>query len=220
MARIARIVIPDHPHHIIHRGNRREKVFFSDNDKKTYLYHLQNCAQKAGIEFWAYCLMDNHVHFIAVPRKEDSFAAGFKEAHKHYSRMINFREKWRGHLWEGRYKSTVLSEKHLYAAIRYVERNPVRAGMVKEAGDYPWSSAAAHIHNKRDSLLSDNFFINEIHDWRNYLTEADAGMDEKLFAKHADTGRPMGDKSFIDKLEKITGRSLQKRKPGPKRKSR
>ena len=87
------------------------------------------------LDFWAYCLMENHVHFIAVPRSKESFGKGFKEAHKHYSRMIHFRENWRGHLWEGRFKSHVLSEQHLYAAIRYVERNPVRAGIGKHAQD-------------------------------------------------------------------------------------
>ena len=220
MARIARIVVPNYPHHIIHRGNRREKVFLSDQDKQTYINYLQKYIKKEGIEFWAYCLMDNHVHFIAVPKKEDSFARGFKEAHKHYSRMINFRENWRGHLWEGRFKSCVLSEKHLYAAIRYVERNPVRANIVKKAEDYPWSSAKAHVYKKKDNLLSDNFVVKEIPDWKQYLDDNNDNINESLFIKHADTGRPLGDNDFIDRLEKITGRLLYKKKPGPKKKEK
>ena len=217
MARMARIVIPNNPHHILHRGNRREKIFLSDDDKMSYVKYLQIYAKSAGIDFWAYCLMDNHVHFIAVPREESSFASGFKEAHKHYTRMINFRENWCGHLWEGRYKSHVLSEKHLFSAIRYVERNPVRAGMVKKAEDYPWSSARAHIQKTKDTLLSDNFVIREISDWESYLTDKNNVIDESLFAKHANTGRPLGESSFIDKIEKMTGRLLHKKKPGPKR---
>ena len=162
--------------------------------------------------------MDNHVHFIAVPKREDSLAKGFCEAHKHYTRMINFRKKWRGHLWEGRFKSCVLDEKHLYAALRYIERNPVRAGRVKRAEDYPWSSASAHVGRKRDNLLSDNFMIREISNWSDYLADDNDDSNTGIFVRHADTGRPLGDKGFIEKLEQVTGRPLSKRKPGPARK--
>ena len=219
MARIARIVIPNYPHHIIHRGNRREKVFFSDEDKKAYLCMLNKQAKESGIEFWAYCLMDNHVHFIAVPKREESFAKGFAQTHKLYTRRINYRKNWRGHLWEGRFKSCVLSEQHLYSAIRYVERNPVRAGIVKKAEDYAWSSAKAHIYKKRDEVLSDNFVVNEISDWKEYLSEESDDIKGLLFIKHSDTGRPLGDKNFIEKIERVTGRMLCKNKPGPKRKN-
>ena len=102
MARIARVVVPGLPHHIIQRGNRRQKVFFSDEDRKEYLNYLREYAKPAGIHFWGYCLMDNHVHLIAVPDEKDSFSVGFSDAHRRYTRMINFREKWRGYLWEGR----------------------------------------------------------------------------------------------------------------------
>jgi putative transposase len=159
--------------------------------------------------------MDNHVHFIAVPKEKDSFGICFKEAHKQYTRMINFRQNWRGHLWEGRFKSCVLSEKHLYAAIRYVERNPIRAGIVKKAEDYPWSSARAHVDKKKDLLISDNFMIQEISDWTEYLAEESG--DINLFNKHANTGRPLGDKEFILTIEKLTRRCLIKKNPGPKR---
>jgi len=216
MPRLARLVIPNYPHHIIHRGNHQENVFLTDNDKKLYIKHLCIYAKEAGIDFWAYCLMDNHVHFIAVPKREDSLAVGFKEAHKHYTRIINHRKNWRGHLWEGRFKSYVLSEKHLYAAIRYIELNPVKAGMVKNAEDYHWSSARAHIYKTKDAILSGNFVIEEIPDWKKYLTDINNDTCEKLFTKHANTGRPLGDNSFLDKLEKITGKTLHKRKPGPK----
>ncbi len=99
MARIARVVVPGFPHHIVQRGNRSQKVFFSDTDRKTYLDYLRIYAKPAGIHVWGYCLMDNHVHIIAVPDKEESLALGFSEAHRRYTRMINFREKWRGYLF-------------------------------------------------------------------------------------------------------------------------
>jgi putative transposase len=217
MARIARIVIPDYPHHIIHRGNHREKVFFNDEDRKVYLDFLIQQAKRCGIEFWAYCLMDNHVHFVAVPKKEDSFAKGLAQAHKDYTRRINFRNKWRGHLWEGRFKSCVLDQKYLYAVMRYVERNPVRAGMVKNAEDYLWSSAKAHVYKKYDGVLSDNFFVREITDWKGYLSDNADDAADNVFIKHVDIGRPLGDKKFIKKLEAIVGKELSRKRPGPKK---
>jgi putative transposase len=150
-------VIPGIHHHIIQRGNRRQPVFFSDNDKKYYLDCLRLHAKPAGIEIWAYCLMDNHIHLIAVPKNETSFADGFSESQKRYSRMINFRENWRGHLWDGRFKSYPLNEIHLHAAIRYVERNPVRAKMVKCPWEYPWSSAKVHIKKGEDDIIDSSF---------------------------------------------------------------
>lgn len=160
--------------------------------------------------------MDNHVHLIAVPDEKDSFAVGFSDAHRRYTRMINFREKWRGYLWEGRFKSFLLSKTHLYAAMRYIERNPVRAKIVENAWEYPWSSAGAHVFKQEDSLLEDNFMISEIADWRLFLSEEDKQEDIDLFRKHANTGRPIGESEFIKELENLTGRVLLKRKPGPK----
>lgn len=217
MARIARIVVPGYPHHIIQRGNRRQNVFFSDEDRNIYLDHLRIYAKPAGISFWGYCLMDNHVHLIAVPQNIDSLALGLAEAHRRYTRYINFRQGWRGYLWEGRFKSYPLSETHLYAAIRYIERNPVRAGIVERAWDYPWSSARAHVYKKENPVLSDNFLVTSIADWKEYLKEEDDATTLNNFRRHTHTGRPLGDSKFIEALETITGRILQKQKPGPKK---
>lgn len=217
MARIARVVISGYPHHIIQRGNRRQEVFFSDEDRKTYLDYLRLYAKTSGIDFWGYCLMDNHVHLIAIPQKEDSFGRGFAEAHRRYTRYINFRKGWRGYLWEGRFKSYPLDETHLYAAIRYIERNPVRAGIVEHAWDYPWSSARSHVFKKSDVLLSENFLLSDISDWKAFLSQEDDRNVLKDFRRHGYTGRPLGDDKFVESLEKITGRILQKQKPGPKK---
>lgn len=217
MARIARVVIPNYPHHVIQRGNRCQDVFFSDQDKEYYIELLSKHAKKEGIKIWAYCLMDNHVHLIAVPQSKDSLAKGLGEAHRKYTRMVNFRHGWRGYLWQGRFLSYLLDERYLYAAVRYVERNPVRAGLVKKAEDYPWSSAKAHILKQEDALLSDNFLLSEIKNWSSYLAEDDKIKDAALFKQHSFTGRPLGDKDFIAKLEEITGRVLGREKPGPKK---
>ena len=142
MARSARLVAEGLPHHIIQRGNRRQKVFLTENDKYAYLEFLYAQKLKYNLKIWAYCLMDNHVHLIVVPEKEEVLSKALGEAHKNYTRMINFREGWRGYLWEGRFKSFILDEQYLFAAVRYVERNPVRAKIVQKAHEYKWSSAS------------------------------------------------------------------------------
>lgn len=170
---------------------------------------------KHKAQIWAYCLMDNHVHFVAVPEKEDSLAKLFREAHKRYARMINEREGWRGHLWQERFHSFVMDERHLYAAMRYVERNPVKAKMVKKAEDYHWSSAEAHVRKIHDPLLSSCYLMDEIKDWEDYLhDDRDDETFEKQIHKHSTTGRPLGSDEFIQKLEEMTGKVLQKKKAG------
>lgn len=216
MARMARLVVPDYPHHVIQRGNRRQEIFFSDRDQEIYLELLTRYAKEAGLVFWAWCLMPNHVHFICVPSHEMSLHQAFSETHRRYSRMINFRYGWRGYFFQGRFLSYVLSEAHLYAAVRYVELNPVKARMVSKAEDYPWSSASAHVFKTRDPVCSKSFLEDEIGDWRSYLTPDDHSEQSALFEKHARTGRPLGNQEFLKRLEQITGRELIKRKPGPK----
>ena len=215
MPRIARLVIPDLPHHIIQRGNRRQDVFFSDQDRQAYMDYLSVHCKKEGVSIWAWCLMNNHVHLIGVPKKEESLSKGVGKTHKEYTRRINFREKWRGYLWQGRFSSYPLDEKHLYRALRYVERNPVRAGIVKKAQDYPWSSARAHITKQNHPLLENNSL--NIEDWQAYLEEEDNQKDLSLFRKHANTGRPLGSERFIEMIEDITGIDLKKKKPGRKK---
>jgi len=180
-----------------------------------YLELFSAHAGKAGIEVWAYCLMDNHVHFVAVPHDKTSLAKGIGVVHKKYTRMIHFREGWRGYLWQGRFFSAPLSEQYLYAAVRYVERNPVRARLVQKAEDYPWSSAGAHVRKAKAPLLSDNFLISGIDDWAAYLAEDDS-REREIIVHHTSIGRPLGDEAFIAKVEQVTGRILRKKKPGPK----
>lgn len=215
MSRIARVVVPGCPHHIVQRGNRRQTVFFNDQDKAMYLELFSTHAEKAGIDVWAYCLMDNHVRFVAVPDDRTSLARGIGVVHKKYTRMIHFREDWRGYLWQGRFFSVPLSDQYLYRAVRYVERNPVRARLVRNAEDYRWSSAGAHVFKTKDPLLSDNSQLLRIDNWAAYLAEDDT-KDREIIARHTSTGRPLGDDAFVARIEQMTGRILRKKKPGPK----
>jgi len=219
MPRISRIVVPGIPHHVIQRGNRRQRVFFGDDDKWRYLHLIKKHSDIAGIEYCAYCLMDNHVHLIAIPRTEKSLAAGLREAHRQYSYIINQREGWRGYLWQGRFLSYPMDQRYFIAAVRYVERNPVRAGLTENAEDFLWSSARAHVMKRQDALISSNSWFSNIDDWVAFLRQPDHESDIELLRKHARTGRPLGDRKFLLELEKLTGRRLIKMKPGRKPKS-
>jgi len=208
MPRQGRIVVPGYPHHIVQRGNRCQPVFFSDSDRQTYLDYLVEYAKPAGIDIWAYCLMDNHVHFVAVPQQEDSFSKGLSQVHVRYTRMINFQKDWRGYLWQGRFYSCVLDEKHLYGAMRYVELNPVRAGIVSKPHAYRWSSALAHTQKTKDQVVGDNFVVRDTSDWAAFLSQGDNSDELTLFRRHTTAGRPLGDNAFAALVEKIVAKTL------------
>lgn len=216
MARIARLVAPGLPHHITQRGNRRQRTFFSDTDYAMYLGLLGKWCRKKGVDIWAYCLMPNHVHLVAVPESEDAFRLAIGEAHRRYTRYVNEREGWRGHLWQGRFASYVMDEVYLIRCVRYIETNPVAADLVEKPVDWPWSSAAAHAKKEDDGLVRVEPVLGMIPgDWEEFLSGVRDG-DSGLMRKHARTGRPLGSESFIDRLEIRTGRVLRPKKPGPK----
>ena len=146
--RTARLVVPDLPHHVTQRGNRREPVFFEDGDHVRYLAFLKAGSEKSGTDIVAYCLMPNHVHIIAVPTHKDGLWQLFSDAHRRYTNYINWRHGWTGHLWQSRFGSVVMDEDHFCEAIRYVWLNPVRAGLVARAEDWTHSSVRSHLSGK------------------------------------------------------------------------
>jgi len=192
------------------------QTFFSDEDYLTYLTLMAEWCSKCRVEIWAYCLMPNHVHLIAVPETEDSLRRGIGEAHRRYSRMINFREQWRGHLWQGRFASFPMDETYLLSAARYVEMNPVHANLVPDAASWPWSSARAHLGVADDPLVKVEPLLERAGDWRLFLAGigGEAQLDE--IRKHERTGRPLGTESFLERLESTLDRPLKLGKPGPK----
>jgi putative transposase len=154
MARLPRIVIPGIPYHVTQRGNRRQPTFFEEADYALYRDLLAQSAEKAGAEVWCYCLMPNHVHIIIVPSDEDGLRRTFADTHRRYTGYINARNRWTGHLWQGRFGAVAMDEEHLAAAVRYVSLNPVRARLVADAKDWRWSSVAAHLAEKDDELVT------------------------------------------------------------------
>jgi REP element-mobilizing transposase RayT len=149
-----RVVVPGLPHHVTQRGNRREPVFFGAGDYQLYRRLIAAAARRAGAEIWAYCLMPNHVHLIVTPTDHDGLRATFAEAHRRYTGAINARFQWTGHLFQGRFGAVVMDAPHLLAATRYIALNPVAAGLVSRAEDWPWSSARAHLAGEDDELAT------------------------------------------------------------------
>jgi putative transposase len=189
-------------------------VFDGEVDRFLYLELIRKHTIRCGVEILAWCLMTNHVHFIAVPEDQSSLAKAFGEAHRLYTRMKNFRMNARGYLFQGRFNSCVLDERHLVAATRYIEQNPVRAKMVKRPGDYRWSSAAYHLGLvPQDVLVGDRTLMGLAINWPEFLAIGDEDTNQ-ILRSGAAIGRPMGDESFVQRIQEITGRDLRKGKPG------
>lgn len=192
MPRAARLVIPDIPHHVIQRGNRQQPVFIFDNDRRRYLALLaKNCADHS-VRCLAWCLMNNHIHLVLVPTSADTLRAVLSRTHTSYAQRINLREGVSGHLFQGRYASYPMDAAHLTITVRYIENNPVKAGLVGTAEQWPWSSARAHISGAPDGLtdLEHEFPVTN---WRAYLAdgvEASERDDEVEAAMRS--GRPLG----------------------------
>lgn len=218
MPRLARTVFSGVPHHITQRGNRREDVFYVEEDYQTYLEWLNHYSQQHQLEILAYCLMTNHIHLVAVPANESSLQQVLKPLHMRYAQRINRMRKWRGHFWQGRYFSSPMDERYMWSAIRYVERNPVRARMVRNAEEYAWSSAVSHCRRVDDRVLSNDpqwkRLTEQVDDWSGWLAEGDDPSELTLIRRNIEKGLPCGSDRFIKNLEKIIGRSLQFRPQG------
>jgi putative transposase len=217
MARIARVVAPGIPHHITQRGNRRQETFFCAEDYRAYIGLMKEWCGYWKVEVWAYCLMPNHVHLIAVPPSEDGLRRAIGEAHRRYTRRVNFREGWRGHLWQGRFASYPLDEPYLLAAARYIEQNPVRAGLAETPWEYPWSSAAAHMAGEDDALITVAPLLALVGNWTDFLATGAPEDEVKELRRHERSGRPLGREPFVAAVEGKLSRTLQRGKPGPKR---
>jgi len=216
MARLARVVVPGVAHYVTQRGNRRQETFFNEDDYAAYLSLLGEWCGRCGVEVWAYCLMPNHVHLIVVPDSEDGLRRGLGEAHRRYTRRVNFREGWRGHLWQGRFASFAMDERYLLRAARYVEMNPVRAKLCRVPWRWRWSSASAHVAGRDDGLVRVAPMLARVKDWRALLREAVEADDAERLRRHERTGRPLGSPAFLDRIEATLERIVRPAKPGRK----
>ena len=208
MPRISRVVLEGYPHHITQRGVRSMDIFFSDEDRHYYIEQLRKNCEDHKVKINGYCLMTNHVHLILTPSKESSLGLCLRETHKAYTRRINFAQGVKGHLFQGRFFSCPLDEPYYITAMRYVERNPVKAKMVRLAWSYKWSSAAFHMGKvKNDPLIANRDDLLGTEDsWKETLQSNPKDTD--YFLERTRTGRPCGSDAFIEIAEKLTGRDL------------
>jgi len=209
MARSARVVVPGYPHHVTQRGCRRQPTFFHQSDYQLYLDLMADWCQRCGVEIWAYCLMPNHVHLVAVPSTAKGLSRAIGFAHRAYAVKINKREGWSGHLWQERFASFLMDETYLLAAVRYVLKNPVRASMVSQPEEYAWSSVQAHLVGQDDRLVKVEPMRERISCWKDFLTTSEAHLEEDL-KRHAKNERPLGPSEFLAKIEKMLGRKLKR----------
>jgi REP-associated tyrosine transposase len=220
MTRLARVVAPGLPHHVTQRGNRGLETFLREEDYETYRGLLAERAAEAGVAIWAYCLMPNHIHLIMVPPDADGLRAALGETHRRYTKHINRREGWQGHLWQERFHSYPMDEAHLLAAARYIERNPVQAGLAKAPSDWRWSSAGAHLSGTDDALVTVAPMLALVSDWAAFVNQETAPEMHKRIELHARTGRPLGNDAFVKSLESKLGRALKRKSPGRPRKKK
>ena len=216
MTRPLRNIFLEIPYHITQRGNYRQQVFFSDQDYQQYLDFLWEYATRYGLELWAYCLMPNHIHLIAVLHRELAMARTLGLGHMRYTQYLHHREQRSGHLWQGRFFAAPLDECYLSRAVRYVERNPVRAQLVTAPEEWPWSSAATHLQGQ--PLPGASYPSSDaLAHWREYLALDDPLDELELIRRRTLRGRPLGSETFITHLETLAGKPLNREKGRPKK---
>jgi putative transposase len=220
MSRRARVVVLGCPHHVTQRGNKRERIFFEEGDQQVYLDLMAEQLAKHEIACWSYCLMPNHVHFILVPTKPDTLARAVGEAHRRYTLHVGQREKWRGHLFQGRFYSVAMDEGHLMAAFRYVALNPVKAKLCKRARQWPYASTAILIEGKSDKYVDASGASARIKDFGKFIVREN-NVESQLWSeirRNEFTGRPVGTKEWLERLDQELGGIVLPAKRGRKAK--
>jgi putative transposase len=219
MARQARIVIAETPHHVTQRGNRGEKIFFEKSDFETYVDLLREQCEDKGVAIQAYCLLPNQIHLIAVPRSEGALASAIGETHRRYTVHINGKNDWRGHLFQDRFFSYAMDERFMLRAARFIENLPVVSGIAPRADNYLWSSAKCHVRLGENPLVKEKVVLKSMPDWAAYLERPMDPTEMDAIRLHLQTGRPRGNDGFIDAVEQTIGRTVRPQKRGRKPKA-
>lgn len=223
MARLSRLTLPGHPHHVIQRGNNRQAIFASTADYQTMLDLLDENARKFNVAIHAYVLMGNHFHLLATPQTADGLPLMMQAVGRRYVRYFNDSQKRTGTLWEGRYRSTLIqAERYLLASMAYIDLNPVRADMVVQARDYPWSSHAHYVGLRTDKLLTPHALVWALGNTpfareAAYADLVQAGISRGQQQALTDStlrGWALGGPEFVESLQKKTARRVTKSTPG------
>ncbi|QTN27675.1 transposase [Rhodoferax sp. AJA081-3] len=219
MARLPRLTLPGHPHHVIQRGNNRQAIFASSADYQTMLDLLDENARKFNVAIHAYVLMGNHFHLLATPETADGLPQMMQAVGRRYVRYFNDCQKRTGTLWEGRYKSTLIqTERYLLACMAYIDLNPVRADMVVQAKDYPWSSHGHYLGARIDKLITPHALVWALGNTpfareAAYADLVQAGIStsqQQALTDSALRGWALGAPEFVENLQKKTTRRVSK----------
>jgi len=223
MARLPRLTLPGYPHHIIQRGNNRQAIFASVADYQMLLDLLAENAKKFEVAIHAYVLMSNHFHLLATPQTSNGLPQMMQAVGRRYVRHFNDAQKRSGTLWEGRYKSTLIqTDRYLLACMAYIDLNPVRAGLVAQACDYPWSSYGNYAGLRNDKLITPHPLVWELGNTpfareAAYAELVQTGINPAQQAELTDstlTGWALGDPDFLADLQKRTQRRASKSTAG------
>jgi len=228
MPRTARVIVPNCPHHIVQRGHNRNAVFICDDDYQYYLENLVEAKREYGIRVYAYCLMTNHVHLVVEPGDSIATVAHLmKRLAARQTRYVNKLERRSGSLWEGRYKiSAIDSDAYLLACCRYVEMNPVKAGMVPSPEQYRWSSYASKISNDWKWLdwgasfeALANTSAERVERYREFVQQPAKTHEILLIQQAIQRGQLTGDQRFVDEIERRVGIRIELRGMGRPRRA-
>lgn len=209
MARLPRLILPDQPHHIVLRGNNRQAIFHSDLDRDFLLDTLRESAAQYRVALHAYVLMDNHIHLLATPPTAEALSRMMQSLGRRYVGWFNARHQRSGTLWEGRFRAGLIEgERHLLACMRYIELNPVRAGLCAEPADWLWSSVHHHLGLQRSPLITEhemywrlgNTPFEREHAYRELLGQGLSADEQRRFTEAVMRGRPVGSEAFLQPL--------------------
>jgi putative transposase len=227
MTRLGRYRIAGQPQHVIHRGNNRQAIFFRDADHRRYRAYLAEAAETHGCAVHAYVLMTNHLHLLVTPERAESLPSMMQSLGRRYTGYVNAVQERTGTLWEGRYRATVIDgEAYFLACSRYIECNPLRAGMVSAPGDYPWSSYGANGLGRADPLVRPHGLYlalgatpAERQAAYRALFASEQGEPELTVIRGATNhGWALGDADFLNAIEGEAGRRVRPRPRGRPRK--
>ena len=223
MARLPRLTLPGYPHHIIQRGNNRQPIFAATADYQVLLDLLDENARKFEVAIHAYVLMTNHFHLLATPQTSDGLPQMMQAVGRRYVRYFNDRQQRSGTLWEGRYRSTLIqTDRYLLACMAYIDLNPVRAGLVAQARDYPWSSHAHFIGQHLDKLVTPHPLYWELGNtpfareatYADWVQTGISSVQQKALTDAALSGWALGEPDFVADLQKRTARRVAKGSAG------
>ena len=223
MARLPRLTVPGYPHHIIQRGNNRQAIFARSADYELLLSLLEEHASKSGVAIHAYVLMSNHFHLLATPETAEGIPAMMQAVGRRYVRYFNQQQGRTGTLWEGRYKSTLIqAERYLLACMVYIDLNPVRAGLVRDPADYPWSSHGHYVGRRSDHLVTPHPLYWELGNtpfardaaYAELVRAGISAQQQTALTDSALRGWALGEADYVSDLQRRTARRVSKTRVG------